>query len=63
MKIKVAAKKDSFWRAKMKWTKDPQIVDVDEKTYEILKAEPMLIVEEVALKPVETKPKKGGGRG
>jgi len=63
MKIKVAAKKDSFWRAKMKWTKEPQIVDVDEKTYEILKAEPMLIVEEVALKPVETVKKKGGGKG
>ncbi len=45
MKISVRSIPDSFRRAKMAFTKVPKEHDVDEKTYKILKAEPMLVVE------------------
>lgn len=47
MKITVRAKADSFRRAGLAFVKTPQTFDVDQKTFDLLRAEPMLVVEEV----------------
>ncbi len=50
--LKVICRKESFFRCGIQWTKDETIVAVDiltEEQVEQLKAEPMLIVEEVEI--------------
>jgi hypothetical protein len=45
--ISVRSISKTFHRAGKKFTETPQEIEVDKKTYDILKAEPMLVVEEV----------------
>lgn len=45
MKAKVSAKTEKFRRAGLEFTREPREIDVDKKTLDILKAEPMLAVE------------------
>jgi len=47
MKVKVTSLPEKFRRAGMEFTREPKVVEVNKKTYEILKDEPMLKVEEV----------------
>lgn len=47
MKIKVSSKFDSFRRAGLVFVKTPQTLDVDQKIFDLLKAEPMLVVREI----------------
>lgn len=47
MKLKVSSRPDSFRRAGFAFMKGPQEIEVDQKVAEVLKAEPMLIVEEI----------------
>ncbi len=50
--LKVICRKDGFWRAGRLWTKEPRTVALDsfsKEQVEQLKAEPMLIVEEVSI--------------
>lgn len=47
MKIKVSSKPESFRRAGFAFTKKPQEIEVNQKTFDILKGEPMLVVEEI----------------
>ena len=47
MKVKVTSLPEEFRRAGMEFTREPKVVEVNKKTYEILKDEPMLKVEEV----------------
>ena len=44
-RIKVRSVSPTFHRAKIKFTKNPSVHEVDEKTLKILQAEPMLVVE------------------
>lgn len=45
MKVRARSVPDKFRRAGLAFTKNPAEYDVDKKTLEILKAEPMLFVE------------------
>jgi hypothetical protein len=47
MKLIIKSKPEHFYRAGMKFTRQPVEVDVDDKTAKRLIAEPMLIVENV----------------
>jgi hypothetical protein len=50
--LKVTCKKESFLRAGRQWTKEPKtvlITDLTQGQVKVLKAEPMLIVEEVEI--------------
>ncbi len=58
MKIRVKSVSESFRRAGIDFTRQPQEIDVDVKTLQILKAEPMLVVEEIS-EETEKKEKKG----
>lgn len=51
MKLRVSSKPERFRRAGFAFTKEPQEIDVDQKTFDILKGEPMLNVEEVKETP------------
>lgn len=45
MKISVRSIPKTFHRAKMAFTEKPQVIEVDKKTYDVLRAEPLLVVE------------------
>ena len=62
MKIKVSSIPERFRRAGMEFGREPKEVEVDEKTYEILKAEPLLRVERVSGEEKEKDPAKKGKR-
>lgn len=47
MKISVRSIPPKFNRAGEKFTQSPRVLDVDNKKYATLKAEPMLIIEDV----------------
>ena len=50
MIVSVRSISKTFHRAGKKFTETAQEIEVDKKTYDILKAEPMLVVEEVSEK-------------
>lgn len=58
MKVKVKSVTESFRRAGIEFTRDAREIDVDEKTLNVLKTEPMLVVEEIS-EETEKKEKKG----
>jgi len=63
MKARVAAKTERFRRAGMEFTREPKVVEVDQKTLDILLAEPMLAVEVLKEKKAEgTDDAKAGGK-
>lgn len=47
MKISARSIPKTFRRAGMKFTDTPKVIEVDNKTLTILKAEPLLVIEEV----------------
>jgi hypothetical protein len=47
MKIRVRSMKDGFRRAGMGFSRTPREIDVDKRTFDVLKGEPMLVVEAV----------------
>lgn len=55
MNISVRSIPPTFRRAGLKFTDTPQEMEVDKKTFAILKAEPMLVVEEVKDDPAGKK--------
>lgn len=62
MKINVKSVPTSFRRAGRTFTKNPITIDVDEETREILRSEPMLVVEDVKGKAEPSVPE-GGDAG
>jgi hypothetical protein len=48
---------NGFYRAGMKFTREPRVVDVDAKILAVLKAEPMLVVEDAGKDDVDKKKK------
>jgi hypothetical protein len=58
MKVRVKSVPERFRRAGIDFTRQPQEIDVDEKTLKILNAEPMLVFEEIS-EETEKKEKKG----
>ncbi len=61
MKARVAAKTERFRRAGMDFTREPRDVEVDQKTLDVLLAEPMLAVR--VLKEEKAGGKKDGEDG
>jgi len=45
--ISVRSIPPTFRRAGLKFTDTPQVMEVDKKTFAVLKAEPMLVIEEL----------------
>lgn len=52
MRLKVSSKPNSFRRAGFAFTKEPREIEVDQKTYDVLKGESMLNVEEIQSTPL-----------
>ncbi|OGC00139.1 hypothetical protein A2V82_16520 [candidate division KSB1 bacterium RBG_16_48_16] len=47
MKIKVSSKPATFRRGGIQFTKEPQEIEVNQKTFDILKGETKLVVEQI----------------